>query len=171
MKSKFATALVALALVLTGCGASTSDPSPSASIPAEAALTEWVTSVGLRDSLKDLTASLSALSTDLNAVDTADTKALADAIAKHGPELQQIAVDIAAEKASDDATYEALRASAAFSIRAFAKLAIALSSAAEADRLKGVTDAITALSPMNAALKPLSEYISAHGTDTVHPGA
>ena len=171
MKSKVATALAALALVLTGCGSSTGDTSPSPSVPAEATLTEWVTSVGLKDSLTDLTNSLSALSADVSAVDATDTKALADAIAKHGGELQQIAVDIANEPASNDTAYEALRSGAAFSIRAFAKLAIALSSAAEADRLKAVTDSIAAITPMNSALKPLSEYITAHGTDTVKPAA
>lgn len=173
MKSKVAAALAALALVLTGCGSATSTATPGASTsaPAEAKLSEWVAKVGLGDSLKALSTSLGALSTDVGAVAPTDPKALADAIAKRGPELLQIAVDIASEPASDDSSYEALRTATAFTIRTFAKLAIGLSSATDADLMAGVNNAIAAISPMNQALQPLSQYISAHGSDVVHPAA
>jgi len=173
MKSKVAAALAALALVLTGCGASNgADPgSSSASTPSEATLTEWVKAVGVSDQLQAFSTSMSTLSTDLQALPSTDLKAVGDAMAKQGPEILKVATALASEPATDDAKYEALRTSAAFAIRTFGKSALGLATVAEADRLNAVTAATAALTPMNAAIKAFGDYITAHGTDTVHPAA
>lgn len=172
MKSKVAAALATLALVLTGCGSDPSaSPSSSSSVPATATLKEWITAVGVSDVLNAFSESLKGLSADVTAADPSDPKSLAGAIAAHGPELLKVAVDLAAEPACDDSAYEALRTSATFSIRSFAKLAIALSTTTDAKRMADVNAAVAAITPMNAALQPYSAYITAHGTDTVHAAA
>jgi hypothetical protein len=174
MNIKVAAAVAALAFLLTGCGAgdgNTPDPSPTASAPSEATLSEWVKAVGVTEQLTAFSASMGALGTDLQAVDSQDLKAVADILSKQGPTILGVALALASEPASDDAEYEALRTTAALTIRAFGKLAVGLASATDADRLQAVTEATAAMTPMNSAIKAFGDYIAAHGTETVHPAA
>lgn len=171
MKSKLAAALAAFAIVLTGCGSAAETPgaSPTVSVPAEATLTEWIKAVGIGEQLDVFGKSMSALSTDLQAVTGTDLPAVADAMVKQAPTILSVATAIASEPSSDDTYYEGLRTAAAFTIRSFGKLALGLQSATDATRLAAVNDTTAALAPMNAAIKALADYISTHGTDKVHP--
>lgn len=178
MKSKLAVALAGIALVVTGCGSTPSDdpsasgtPSSTISVPAEATLTEWIKAVGIGTQLDTFGKSMTALSTDLQAIKGTDLPAVAAAMNKQAPAILAVATAIASQPSSDNTYYEGLRTAAAFTIRSFGKLALGLSSATDANRLQAVNDTTAALAPMNAAIKALAEYINAHGTETVHPKA
>ena len=178
MKSKLAVALAGFALFLTGCGSSPAEgpsnsgtPSASVSIPAEATLTEWIKTVGVGEQLDVFGKSMTTLSADLQAIKGTDLPAVATAMNRQAPTILSVATAIASQPASDDTYYEGLRTAAAFTIRSFGKLALGLSSATDADRLQAVNDTTAALAPMNAAIKALADYISTHGSDTVHPKA
>lgn len=170
MKSKLAAIPAAIALVLTGCGSATPEASPSASIsvPAKATLTEWIEAVGMGGQLDIFGKSMTALSTDLQAITGTDLEAVAVAMVKQAPSILAVATSIAAEPSTDDTYYEGLRTAAAFTIRSFGKLALGLNAATDEMRLQAVNDATAALAPMNAAIKALTDYITAHGTDEVH---
>jgi PBP1b-binding outer membrane lipoprotein LpoB len=168
MKSKLAATVVALALVLTGCGSSgtPSDPSSSATVPAETTLTQWVNDSGLITTITGVTDGLNA---DLANLTSTDVTAANSAFAERATALQPLIDAVSGLPQSDDVEFEKLRATMASTLQDFADAAGKLGASTKANRTGLVLATTTSMTSLTSAIQALVDYIAAHGTDSVHP--
>lgn len=165
MTSKLATALAAVALVLTACGGSSSTE-PTATVPSETTLTQWVNDSGLLSSITGVT---DGLNVDLQNLTSTDIAAANSAFAERATALQPMIDAITGLASIDDTKFESLRGGMATALQDFSDAAAKLGESTAANRSGLVLATTTSMTTLTTAIQALVDYIAANGTESVHP--
>lgn len=158
MKRKLA-ALLASALLLTGCSA------------AESSLLDWVKEAGMTVVLQSTSAIVGDLASQLDRLTGApeDVRTMVAALKASAEALGPQVTALLAEPLSNDATYEQLRTQLVESMQSYIERAKALDAEAiiASGDLAATTAVVQSLTSLADQLKALSDYLAANGSSEV----